>query len=416
LVWNSDPTSTITIAWDQLLGKNPVVYYGLEDFGRDWSKYSNSTKPSRTTSGYRGMNTHFAQLTGLLPNKNYYFIVKDSKGLSDRMWFKTAPDNPQPFSLLVGGDTKSSGEALRAGRFSNQMVPKLRPLFVVYNGDFTSGDGTNDENWKQWFSDWETLTKTDDGRMFPLVPVHGNHENGDKTVLNKLFNTPYQYDDPENIYYSLSFGGDYFHFIALNSEIEEGGKQKEWLEKDLKEHYHYQFKMAGYHKPFRPHTKRKSENEAQAEHWAWLLYQYGLDLSTDGDSHMSKITYPLKPVSLDKDSSGFIRDDYNGTMFIGEGSWGASPRPNDDDKSWTMRSGSFNQIKWLQVFPPQNGQAAHIDIRTVITSTRDENDIAVSHVNDVEALTENNVFKIPENIKLFSTPLTGTVVTYPYRN
>ena len=32
LVWNDDPTTTITIAWDQLRGENPVVYYGEKDF------------------------------------------------------------------------------------------------------------------------------------------------------------------------------------------------------------------------------------------------------------------------------------------------------------------------------------------------------------------------------------------------
>jgi hypothetical protein len=362
------------------------------------------------------MNTHFAILTGLSPNKAYYFLVKDNQGKSERMWFKTAPDSPEPITLVVGGDTKSSGEPLKAGRFSNQMVAKLRPLFIVYNGDFTSGDGTNDKNWKQWFSDWENLTKTTDGRMFPIIPVHGNHENGDRTVLNKLFNAPYQNNDPENIYYSISFGDNFFHFIALNSEIEEGGDQRDWLETDLKKHQHFQFKMAGYHKPFRPHTKGKSENDYQAEQWANLFFQYGLDISSDGDSHMSKITYPIIPANDPEDSTGFVRDDVNGTMYIGEGSWGATPRPNNDDKPWTMRSASFNQIKWLHVFPENNENPAHIDIRTVITATRDENDRAISHVENVEALTEKNVFKIPANIKLFSTPATGSVVTYPFTN
>lgn len=28
LVWNDDPTRTLTIAWDQVRGTDPVVYYG----------------------------------------------------------------------------------------------------------------------------------------------------------------------------------------------------------------------------------------------------------------------------------------------------------------------------------------------------------------------------------------------------
>ena len=34
LVWNDDPTSTMTIAWDQLRGEKPVVHYGEKDFRR----------------------------------------------------------------------------------------------------------------------------------------------------------------------------------------------------------------------------------------------------------------------------------------------------------------------------------------------------------------------------------------------
>jgi hypothetical protein len=101
-------------------------------------------------------------------------------------------------------------------------------------------------------------------------------------------------------------------------------------------------------------------------------------------------------------------------MYIGEGSWGASYRPNDDNKPWTLRSGSFNQIKWLQVFPETNSQAAHIDIRTVITSTHDSAGKAISHVKGVTPLTEENLFDIPEGIKLFSTEPYGDVITYPF--
>lgn len=414
LVWADDPATTITIGWDQNYGKNPVVYYGPDDFKKTWKSYPDSSKPTRTIPGYLDMNTHFAKITGLKPNSNYYFVIKDSKGASERMWFKTAPNTPQPFTLIVGGDTKSEGEALKAGRFSNRMVAKLRPLFVVFNGDFTSGNGTTPERWKRWLNDWATLTQTTDGRMFPIVPVHGNHEDGDKSVLNKLFDVPYQSDNPENIYYSLSVGGNLLHFIVLNTQIDEGGKQTSWLENDLRKHRLFTFKMAGYHKPFRPHTSRKSENYYQYEQWAGLFYQYALDISTDGDSHMSKITYPVRPSHEPGSSEAFIRDDQIGTMFIGEGSWGATPRINDDDKPWTLRSRRINQFKWLQVFPEQNGSPAHIDIRTVITSTRDANNRAVSHVEKVAALSEENVFAVPANIKLFSTPNSGTVIRYPY--
>jgi hypothetical protein len=364
------------------------------------------------------MNTQFARLNGLQPDQVYYFVIKDDAETSKRFWFRTASDIPKRFTFIAGGDTKSDGAALEAGRQSNEMVAKIRPLFVIFDGDFCSGDGTRDDWWHQWLDDWFMLTTTSDGRMFPLIPIHGNHEDGDMTVLNKLFDAPFQYGNEDHVYYSLSLGGDLFHIIALNSQHDELEKQTRWLESNLQSHQDFTFKIAGYHKPFRPHTSRKRENDHLYDVWAPLFYKYGLNLAIEGDSHMSKITYPIKPSNTPDSHAGFIRDDENGTMFIGEGAWGASYRPNDDDKPWTLRSGSFNQIKWIQVFPMENGLEARADIRTIMTSKRDDNDDdkIISFVDNVGNLDESDVFRIPQNIKFFSTPEHGEVISYPYKS
>ncbi len=409
--WTDDPTTTFTIGWNQTAGENAVVYYGTKDRGQKWMRYDNMQKPTRIIH-HLGMKTHFCDLKGLKPNTAYYFVIKDDSGVTDRFWVKTAPDKPTPFTCVFGGDTKSTGEALIAGQFTNQMVAKLRPLFVLFCGDFTN-DGTNSEQWEQWLDDWSKLTKADDGRLFPIVPINGNHENRDMETLNKVFNAPYQNNNPVDIYYSLSVGGNLMNISVLNSMVNPGGVQKEWLENNLKAHKNATFKVAAYHKPFRPHTTRKRENINEYNQWAYMFYEYGVDISLDADTHMSKITFPLKPDSI-SGVEGFVRDDKNGTMYIGEGSWGASYRPNDDDKPWTLRSGSFNQIKWLQVFPKTNSTAAHIDIRTVITSTHNSLGKAISHVEGVTPLTEENLFEVPEGIKLFSTEPYGDVITYPF--
>jgi len=417
LVWTDDPTTKVTIAWDQGQVENPVVYYGKDDFGQEWQKYPAEQIPTRIVAEYRGMNNHFATLQNLEPEQNYYFVIRDNEYTSDRFWFKTAPDQPKAFTFIAGGDTKSIDPPLTAGRLSHRMVAKLRPLFVIFNGDFCSGNGTNDEDWQRWLDDWAFLTTTDDGRMIPIIPVHGNHEDGDYTVLNKLFNVPYQYDNEENIYYSLSFGGNFFHIIALNTQTAGFEDQTKWLEKDLRKYQDFTFKFAGYHKPMRPHTALKSENDHLVEAWAPLFYQYKLDIAMEGDSHMSKITFPIRPSEEPGSSEGFIRDDENGTMYIGDGSWGASPRPNNDDKPWTLRSGSFNQVKWIQVFPSEGENPAFLEIRTVITSKRNpENDEEIiSFVGDVASLSESDLFAIPNHIHLFSTEPYGSVINYPFK-
>lgn len=412
LVWNDDPTTTMTIAWDQLRGNDPVVYYGQKDFGSDWKKYPNSQKPTGIVPNYLGMNNTFAKLKGLQPDRTYYFIIKDSESTSRRFWFRTAPDRPKPFTFICGGDSKSSGTAHEASILSNKMVAILRPLFVIFDGDYCNS--TSPEQWQLWLNDWANFAIAKDGRIFPLLPVHGNHEDGDKSVLNKLFNVPYQNGDDENIFYSVSFGHEFFHFVALNSQVNPEGHQRKWLEKDLRSHKKFKYIFAAYHKPFRPHTGKKPNKDFQYEQWAPLFYKYGLDIALEGDSHMSKITFPVRPSSEPGSSEGFIRDDKNGTMYIGEGSWGATPRPNDDDKSWTLRSGSFNQIKWIQVFPEMNNKPSHIDIRTVITATRNKEGELISHIEDVPALDEGREFIVPANIDLYAPPPYGAVITYPF--
>jgi hypothetical protein len=413
LVWNDDPTTTMAVIWDGMEARDAAVYYGTEDHGRAYWKYSGQGNPYRQLA-YYDMHTCYVKLEDLQPDRVYYFVVRDSEGLSERYWFRTAPGTPRPFTFIAGGDTKSDDDPLEAGRASNRVVGKLRPLFVLFNGDFTSGDGTDPDRWKQWLADWNRMTTTADGRMIPIVPVHGNHEDGNKGNLNILFDAPYQLGDSSNIYYSVSFGGDLLHVIALNSQIEQGGTQRAWLEDDLLKHREFTFKAAAFHKPIWPHTSRKRENPYLYEQWAPLFHQFGLSICIDADSHMHKITYPLRPDSVSPESyMGYVRDDLNGTMFIGEGSWGAYPRQNDDDKPWTMASASFNQLKWLHVFPEDAGKEAHIKIYTVVTADYDENEQLLVFNDKVEPLTEDNLFSVPAGLKLFRNEEGKDFVTFP---
>lgn len=414
LVWNDDPASNITIAWDQHESVNPEVWYGTKDHGRAYWKYSKSKVADRVLDKYE-MMTHFAKLTGLMPDTEYYFVIKDDKGVSNRYWFKTAPDQPKAFTFVAGGDTKSEGATLEAGRASNRVVAKLRPLFVMFNGDFCSGNGTDPQRWHLWLRDWHELTTTEDGRMIPIFPVHGNHENGDHANLNYIFNAPYQQNDSSDIYYSVSFGGDFVHMIALNSSRDQGGAQRQWLENDLKTHKDYKLKIAGYHKPMWPHTQSKAEQPYQYNQWAQLFYNYGLTLSFDGDSHLSKITYPLRPDSSSVGAfMGYIRDDEKGTMFLGEGSWGAFPRPNDDDKPWTIKSFRGNQVKWLHVMPAQNDLPDRVSIYTIVTATYDEEENQTLYDADIETLTEANLFTVPKGITLVDNEPYGNVIKIPF--
>lgn len=374
-----NPSSTITISWNQISGTGQTVYYGTTDFGTNWASYPNSKTPDRATA-FRGMNNQFARITGLAANTSYYFVVRDSQGTSQRFWFKTAPNDLSRLSFIAGGDSRNNRTPRQN---ANRLVAKLKPNAVFFGGDMTDAD--SDAQWQEWFDDWQ-LTTASDGRMFPIVPTRGNHE-GASTIYN-LFDTP-----TTDSYYAMTFGNNLFRLYTLNSEISTTGNQSTWLSNDIAANNNVIWKSAQYHKPMRPHNAAKSEGTAVYNAWANIFYNNEVRLVIDSDSHCVKQTWPVKPSTEPGSSEGFIRDDNNGTVYLGEGCWGAPLRSADDNKPWTRNSGSFNQFNLIWV--DQN----KIEARA----------INVDNASTVGENTNDNPFNLPTNLNVWN-PSNGNVV------
>ncbi|MTE25696.1 fibronectin type III domain-containing protein [Winogradskyella ouciana] len=384
LILVDDPATTITIGWDQDTGTNPVVHYDTVDHGVDHTLYTFSQTVDRAIV-YKDMDNRFVRLSGLTPNTNYYFVINDSEGTSQRFWFRTAPNDNSRLSIIAGGDSRNNRTPRRA---ANLLVSKLKPHAVLFGGDMT--DDSTDLEWKKWFDDWQD-TIASDGRMFPIVPTRGNHE--DPTDVYNLFDTP-----NADSYYAITFGNDLFRTYTLNSEISVFGDQLTWLQNDLDSPAgtNATWKAAQYHRPMRPHTANsdKPNNNTLYDAWAELFYDEDVRLVIDCDSHMSKTTWPIRPSSEIGNDEGFVVDHSNGTVYAGEGCWGAPLRDNNDDKSWTRNSGSFNQFKLIFVEPSK------IELRT----------IKVDNAGVVGEVSNTDPFTLPLNLDVFSPP-TGAVVT-----
>ncbi len=386
-MWNNDPSTTMVIGWDQLSGSQPVVYYDNYDGGRDFNNYSRKQFPDRVIKA-KGMNNHFVRLTGLFPNTEYYFIVVDSEGVSNRYSFKTAPDNAgERLSIISGGDSRNHRTARRA---ANKIVSRLRPHVVTFGGDMTGGD--TGREWKDWFDDWQH-TICNDGHITPIIVARGNHEFSNKTLID-VFDVKHP-----SIYYALTLGGDLLRIYTLNTLIASGGEQRDWLQYDLENNQHCAWRMAQYHYAIRPHTSKKAERNDQLKNWATLFQKHAVHLVVESDIHCVKSTYPIIPFSGPGSDEGFIRDDEKGTVYVGEGCWGAPLRKNNDDKEWTRNSGSFNQIKWI--FVDYN----NIEVRTIMVDNADE----------VASVFKDDIFTMPAGLKLWQ-PSNGAVITIPRRS
>ncbi|MCB0396998.1 MAG: fibronectin type III domain-containing protein [Flavobacteriales bacterium] len=382
LTLRDDPSTTIVIGWNQVSGSGATVYYGPTDLGTNWSAYPNSKTPDRTVSD-KGMTNTFARITGLQPNTNYYFVIKDSEGNSARYWFRTCPNTPsERLSFIAGGDSRNNATPRRN---ANKLVAKLKPHAVLFGGDMTDG-GSNSE-WGEWFDDWQ-LTIASDGRMFPIVATRGNHESSNSIIYN-LFDVP-----SSEVYYALTFGGSLIRTYTLNTETSITGTQTNWLVNDLQASSGITWKTAQYHKPMRPHTSSKSEGNTQYSSWAQPFYDYGVRLVVECDAHTVKTTWPVMPSTGGGSDEGFIQENTNGTVYAGEGCWGAPLRTNNDDKTWTRNSGMFNQFKW--VFVDQQ----KIEMRT----------INVDNADQVGSVSNNDPFTIPSNLNIWN-PSNGSVIT-----
>jgi len=380
-MWRNDPATTMTIGWNQISGNSPTLYYDIYEHGSDTKAYTWSQNPDRAVIA-KGMDNRFVRLRGLQPNTVYYFIIVDSEGVSEPMSFRTAPDHPyERISIIAGGDSRNH----RTGRKNaNKLVSKLRPHCVMFGGDMTGSDKARE--WKYWFDDWQ-YTIGEDGRLTPLIVARGNHEYSNESIVD-LF-------DVENskVYYALNLGGNLLRVYTLNSLIASGGDQGTWLKQDLSRSEHMTWKFAQYHFAIRPHTRAKSERNGQYKNWGIPFHEYGVDMVVESDAHMVKTTWPIRPTSEPGNEMGFIRDDETGTVYIGEGCWGAPLRRNNDDKKWTRNSGSFNQFKWI--FVSEN----NIEIRTVETNNADM----------VGTVAPYDVFTPPANLKIWN-PSNGPVL------
>jgi len=371
-VLNGSPSTSITIVFDTsysgtyTVETNPKLYYGTGYTAVNGYTSASATPTSVNTSSQ--MRNNIVRLENLNPGTKYYFKIKDSKGSTDVYHFVTISDQSNDrLSLIAGGDSRNN-RSVRVN--ANKVVAKLKPHAVLFDGDMT--DQGTPSQWKNWFEDWQ-YTVDNTKRIIPIMPARGNHESNDNFLID-LFGTP------ANVYYSNTLGGNLVKIYTLNSEktINAFGSQTTWLLNELDSSGDDPiYNFAQYHKPMRPHITSKAEGVAQYAYWSNIFYSYA-----------SKVTYPVAPCTGGYNcEEGFKRDDVNGTIYVGEGCWGAPLRVDNDAKTWTRNSGMYNQFKLI--FVGLDG----IEIRTVLV----DNETQVGEVNI------NNRFSLPANQNIWTT-------------
>lgn len=337
LSYRDDPSTTIVIGWS---GDDGTVHYDTQDRGGQYTLYASNQSSDRSVS-HKGQDRHFVRLTGLQPKTVYYFVIHDvNSQTSQQFKFQTLSDDPNdPVNYISGGDSRQSVEVFGipvencptpAGcrgerQHGNQLVAKIRPDFVAFNGDFcrnTLGIGVNQE-WEDWLQDWQ-MSISADGRISPFVLTQGNHE--DNNDMNLMFDVP-----PEE-YYTLDIHNGLFRLYSLNSELNacNNANMLSWLTNDLQNHTGTAndpvWKAAQYHIPVFSQGNGYGIVQEQMDCWVDKFEQYNVDLVMESHAHITKWTWPCL---ANANGSDFERNDSLGIVYIGEGQWGAPHRTLD---------------------------------------------------------------------------------------
>uniref|UniRef100_A0A6N2LCZ0 Purple acid phosphatase n=2 Tax=Salix viminalis TaxID=40686 RepID=A0A6N2LCZ0_SALVM len=309
-----------------------VVRYGtsrnpLNHEAKGYSLVYSQLYPFEGLQNYTSGIIHHARLTGLKPDKLYYYRCGDPSigALSGVYSFKTMPvssPNSYPKRIAVMGDL---GLTYNTSTTINHVIsndPQLALLVgdVTYaNLYLTNGTGsdcyscsfpdspiheTYQPRWDYWGRFMQPLVS-----KVPLMVVEGNHEI-EKQVENQTFvaySSRFAFPAKESgssstFYYSFNAGG--IHFVMLGAYIayHKSSDQYKWLERDLAnvDRSITPWLVAVWHPPwYSSYNAHYREAECMMVAMEELLYSYAVDIVFNGHVHAYERSNRVYKYTLD---------------------------------------------------------------------------------------------------------------------
>lgn len=398
VVFQDDPATSATISWTTQRGRGRHrVHFDTVPHGRDQDAYRyrvdaqiNDEYDDEEERHESGDHYHHARISGLQPDTVYHFLVRsDGRDAPRALWFRTAPRDPdQPFKLLVGGDGRTTSDDPDDRSDRQRMNRVMAQLFAAdpsilalsYGGDYVQ-DGQEYDHWDDWLEDHSVQTTLPNGRVLPIIPTRGNHEE-DRRLYNQVLGFPGA--DNARGYFTTRIGD--FALVTLDSQgIEDDDstldRQTDWLRTQLRAlsgefgGRPVRWLTASYHRPAFPAHKSWDGGPAEdiRDEWVPLFGQYGTNLIFESDGHTYKRTRPLLnrarfdrapdcdadgdadeslgPVVCDPDDVTTV--ERGGVYYVGEGGLGANLREPSNRRAFLDpgQSRRFFHVMLLDVTP-----------------------------------------------------------------
>jgi MYXO-CTERM domain-containing protein len=246
--------------------------------------YGTTSSLGGTVSSAGSADFHALEITGLRPGTVYHYQVTADGQTSRLSSFVTAPQDEQPFSFAVVGDTRTDGDEHQ--RVIDRLRATFTPDFVINTGDLVE-DGGDYEQWGTFFD-----IEADLMAESPLFPVAGNHDDVENdSWYVQFFSLPQSSSATEN-WYAWSYGNTRFIVVDTNEDFVTGSEQYDWLEGELAaadsdpvlRHivvaFHDPPYTSGAHGVFDP-----DDWEPPRTYLVPLFERYGVDLVFNGHDH-----------------------------------------------------------------------------------------------------------------------------------
>jgi acid phosphatase type 7 len=281
---------------------------------------------------------YYATLSYLSPSTKYFIRVGDITESGPQLlgieWsFETAPASVGPnetFHFVSGGDMGRT----QVTQDLTVLAGKTNPLFAAIGGDLSYDNGIAAcyGRWDAWFDLVENyLYAKPERRLVPLLVSIGNHEAGNFYAPEDTFTFYKSYfvqeplpagRNPNTLQtYQPHVIGNLL-ILSLDSFVysDPAGPQAAWISAELEKSYsqvdsRILWRTAMYHAPQWPSVRKLEDSVSKAcrEAWGPIFDHYGVDIGFENHDHAYKRTKLMKagqPVAS------------NGTLFIGDGSWG----------------------------------------------------------------------------------------------
>ena len=328
VTWDGDPTTSVSLDWHLAAGSDIPAVQVRGPGIRRWRSYQGSAVafPFSTRTARR------ARIDGLRPGAVYELRVGGSRIYK----YRTMPVRlTRPVRFAAGGDTQAG---LAQFGPMNRIAAGRNVDFVLFGGDlaYSNGDPRLVAREEAWY---ETVTQTlvtREGRLIPVIAAIGNHEvfsSRDTTESTartmretgvRLGDAPYYtalHAHARERQYGVIDVGDYLSLVLLNTghTAPVQGAQTEWLRGVLAERPAVRHVFPVYHVPGYPSVRAFTgpTSVLVREHWVPLFEQFGVRVAFENHDHAYKRTTPIR--------AG--RRDSTGVVYIGDGAWGAAPRP-----------------------------------------------------------------------------------------